>query len=81
MESVQVNPDDVCQQAVSAQLATYRGLEQFQGILKNQNESIQSLVSLVGLMKKRILELENQLRSHHTALSTVPKESAKDGAR
>ena len=61
MEQV-VNPDEVCRRVVQARLELYQGKEVWEATLKSYNDQVQSLLSLVGLMKARILELEAEVK-------------------
>ena len=58
MQQNTVNPDTVCQNALQAKLNAYQAKEQFETVLKQYNDSMSDLVTLAGLMKNRILELE-----------------------
>ena len=53
-----VNPDDLCNRALSAKMEVYRAKEMFEAVLKNYNDQVDGLVNVVQLMKGRILELE-----------------------
>lgn len=53
-----INPDQICQQAIQAKLNVYQAKEQFESVLKIYNDQVDNLVSVVNLMKARIMELE-----------------------
>jgi hypothetical protein len=63
-----IDPDIICQQAIQAKLNGYQAKEQFETFIKSLNDQIDTLVNVIGLMKKRILELEKEA-------STSKKES------
>lgn len=71
MQQNTVNPDTVCQQAIQAKLNTYQAREHFETYLKAQNDSIDALVTTIGLMKARILELEAEIRNQRN--TNVPE--------
>ena len=52
------NPDQICQQTIQAKLNVYQAKEHFETVLKAYNDQVDSLMNVVGLMKNRILELE-----------------------
>ena len=58
MEPVTVNPDQVCQRVLQAKLEAYKAAENYQAVMKCYNDEVDNLIRVVGLMKKRILELE-----------------------
>jgi hypothetical protein len=60
MQPNTINPDVVCQEAIQAKLNVYQAREQFETILKHYNDRLDNLISLVSLMKSRILELEGE---------------------
>ena len=60
MEEKTVNPDEVCHRVIQAKLATYQAKEHFEAVLKGYNDQVDALIGVVELMKRRILELENQ---------------------
>ena len=75
MEQV-VNPDEVRRRVVQVRLELYQGKEVWEATLKSYNDQVQSLLSLVGLMKARILELQRQDRgvtAEPPAGSSVPE--------
>jgi hypothetical protein len=53
-----IDPDTFCQQAIQAKLNVYQAKEQFESVLKVYNDNVDGLINLIGLMKRRILELE-----------------------
>ena len=55
-----INPDVVCQQAIQARLNVFQGKEQLEIAIAQYNREIDNLINLVNLMKKRILELEQE---------------------
>src|SRR3989339_2182808 len=61
-QNVTVNPDVVCQQALQAQLESYRAREAYDVVLKKYSDTVDMLVQTVNLMKNRIIELENQIK-------------------
>jgi hypothetical protein len=66
MQQNTVNPDHVCQQAVGAKLGVYQAKEHFESVLKRYNDQIDSLVNVIGMMKKRIVELETEVSGKRT---------------
>lgn len=56
-----IDPDTICQQAIQAKLNVYQAKEQFESVLKVYNDNVDGLINLIGLMKKRILELEKDV--------------------
>jgi phage shock protein A len=44
--------------AIQAKLNVYQAKEQFESVLKVYNDRLDGLINLIGLMKRRILELE-----------------------
>lgn len=56
----EINPDIICQQAIQAKLNCYQAKEHFESVLKTYNDQIDNLVTVVALMKNRILELERR---------------------
>lgn len=63
MQPNTINPDQICQQAIQAKLNVYQAKEQFETVLRTYNDQLDNLVSLVNLMKSRILELEGELKN------------------
>jgi hypothetical protein len=61
MQQNTINPDTICNQAVQAKLNVYQAKEHFESVLKTYNDQIDNLINLVGMMKKRILELEAEI--------------------
>ena len=55
-----VNPDLICQQAMQARMAAYEGKEHFESVLKVYNDQVAALITVVGMMKRRIVELEGR---------------------
>ena len=53
-----IDPDVICQQAIQAKLNTYQAKEHFESVLKMYNDQVDNLISLVSIMKQRIMELE-----------------------
>ena len=53
-----INPDVVCQHVLQARMAAYEAKEHFEAVLKSYNDQVAGLLSLVRLMKSRIVELE-----------------------
>jgi hypothetical protein len=53
-----VNPDEICNRALSAKMEVYRAKEMFEAVLKNYNDQVDGLINVVQLMKARILDLE-----------------------
>ena len=62
MQQPTINPDVICQQAIQAKLNVYQAKEHFESVLKLYNDQVDNLINLVGMMKKRILELEEERR-------------------
>ncbi len=69
MQQNTVNPDQVCQQAVGAKLNVYQAKEHFESVLKTYNDQIDGLINVIGMMKKRILELETELSGKRNSRS------------
>ena len=55
-----INPDTICQQAVQAKMNMYRARENFETAQKVYNDAMDSLINCVGIMKARIIQLEEQ---------------------
>jgi phage shock protein A len=62
----QINPDDICNQALQAKMQVYRAKEGFETVLKNYNDQVDQLINLVNLMKNRILAVESELEKVRT---------------
>jgi hypothetical protein len=66
-----VNPDLICQQAMQARMAAYEANEHFESVLKVYNDQVAALIGVVGIMKRRIMELEG--REGQQAAAAVPR--------
>ena len=59
-----INPDTICQQAVQAKMNMYRARENFETAQKVYNDAMDNCINCVGIMKARIIQLEEQQQEH-----------------
>jgi len=55
----EVNPDEVVNAAMQAKLGMLDAKEEFGSMLKKYDDHIKDLVTVINMMKNRILELES----------------------
>ena len=56
-----INPEEICQSAIQAKLNAYQARENADSVCKIYNDKVDALINLVGIMRNKILELENEL--------------------
>ena len=81
MQQNAINPDAICQQTMQAKLNVYQAKEQFETVLKMYNDQVMNLISLIGLLKNRIIELESELEKMRLSEAAAGRENALSGAQ